>query len=36
MANAPYFLSKSKEILSKINEKDVRKIKGEIEKVKSS
>ncbi len=31
MANAPYFLGKSKEVLSKINEKDVKRIRGEIE-----
>ncbi|HJX50300.1 MAG TPA: HEPN domain-containing protein [Candidatus Nanoarchaeia archaeon] len=33
MSNAPYFLSKSKEILSKINEKDVKEIRTEIEKL---
>jgi len=31
MGNAPYFLSKSKEILSKINEKDAKRIREEIE-----
>jgi uncharacterized protein (UPF0332 family) len=33
MENAPYFLSKSKDILSKINEKDIQKIREEIEKL---
>ena len=32
ISNAPYFLSKSKEILSKLNEKDINKIKLELEK----
>jgi len=33
MSNASYFLSKSKEILSKINEKDVKRIRAKIEKL---
>jgi len=33
MGNALYFLSKSKEILSKINEKDVKEIRAELEKL---
>ena len=32
ISNAPYFLSKSKEILSKLNEKEINKIKLELEK----
>jgi len=31
ISNAPYFLGKSKEILAKINEKDINKIRSEIE-----
>jgi len=35
-SKAPYFLSKSKEILSKINEKDILKIRKEVEEVANS
>jgi len=32
-SNAPYFLGKSREIIAKINEKDIEKVRGEIKKI---